>query len=113
MTCSGTASAGGTPSHADAHGLGGGQPVVTVVEAVTLIGAITAAVVAIMGAALQVFVAVQAVKTHTLVNGMTATGNAGARARGQAEGRLAQQLGIDTPAVTPPVEPDVTQQTTR
>jgi hypothetical protein len=87
----------------------------TVAEAVTLIGAVTAAVVAICTAAVSVYVAIQAGKTHALVNGVSTLINQATRAQGQAEGRLAEVKGTDTPpaepvevAPAPPPEPNST-----
>jgi hypothetical protein len=69
----------------------------TVAEAVTLIGAIAAAVVAIFTAAVSVYTAQQAARTHAAVNGVSAILGSAARSQGQAEGRLAESKGTDTP----------------
>jgi hypothetical protein len=69
----------------------------TVAEAITLIGAVTAAIVAIVTAVVSAYSALQASKTHTLVNGVSKTLGAAARSQGQAEGRLAEAKGTETP----------------
>lgn len=69
----------------------------TVAEAVTLISAVTAAIVAILTAGIGFYTAMKASSTHTLVNGLSGSLNVANRAQGQAEGRLAEATHTDTP----------------
>lgn len=75
----------------------------SVAEAVTLIGAITAAIVSVVGACLNVYTAIQSTRTHQLVNGVSRILGTAARSQGQAEGRLAQATGDDTPKADTPL----------
>lgn len=70
----------------------------TVAEGVTLIGAVAAAVVSIMTAAIALYTAQKSASTHQLVNGISGKLATAHTAQGHAEGQLEQLVADRVPS---------------